>query len=233
MIFPEDPFMRKFLLVSLLLCVLAGSAFAESAGTGVEPFTIDFSTVQLDNPLATPVAVDPIDKPTPTPMPTPSYVYTTYVNDAMGVSFSIPFSWLQNPNTTADRVVQFVEPKAEIMDEVGYQTRLTVEKVNMGLPQSASGARAQLESTLEELAESFTTFTPGNIASASVGKAKGSYCYYRAEYNDGTKTYQMNGRITVVANENALYQIRITAPRTWYSYYETVFRRVRSTFKFL
>ena len=69
-------------------------------------------------------------------------------------------------------------------------------------------------------------------ASASLGGAKGSYCYYKAEYNDGIKTYMMNGRITIVASGNSLYQMRITAPRDWYSYYENVFRRARSTWKF-
>ena len=38
--------------------------------------SFDFS--QVDNPLATPVAIDPIDKPTPTPAPTPNYAYETY-----------------------------------------------------------------------------------------------------------------------------------------------------------
>ena len=35
----------------------------------------DFS--QVDNPLATPVAVNPIDMPTPTPPPAPNYAYGT------------------------------------------------------------------------------------------------------------------------------------------------------------
>ena len=37
----------------------------------------------------------------------------------------------------------------------------------------------------------------------------------------------------IVAKGKALYQVRITTPRSWYSYYESVFRTVRSTFKFL
>ena len=66
-----------------------------------------------------------------------------------------------------------------------------------------------------------------------MGDANGAYCYYRAEYNDGTKTYTMRGRIIIVAQGNALYQVRITTPSNWYSYYEYVFRKVRSTFEFL
>ena len=42
----------------------------------------------------------------------------------------------------------------------------------------------------------------------------------------------MRGRIIVVAYEKALYQVRITAPQNWYSYYEHVFRNVCNTLKF-
>ena len=62
----------------------------------------------------------------------------------------------------------------------------------------------------------------------------------RAEYEHKTARFTLayeedseGGRITVVAQGNALYSLRLTAPRAWYSYYEYVFRRVRQTFKFL
>ena len=231
--------MKRFVL--LLACALMASALASaealpgaaaaSAGEGVPQ--IDFDLLTPDNPLATPVAIDPIDKPTPTPAPTPNFIYETYENTSMGLSFSIPYTWLLNPNTNQDTTVQFVEPKSEMMEPDGYQTRFTIEKYNMGLTQTESDARTRLESTLEELAASFTTFTPAEIASGSFGAGNGYYCYYKADYNDGAKTYEMNGRIIVVAHEKALYQIRLTTPRNWYSYYNYLWRKVRSTIKFL
>ena len=76
--------MKRFLL--LLACALMTSALASAealpgaaaanAGEGVPQ--IDFDLLTPDNPLATPVAIDPIDKPTPTPEPTPKFVYETY-----------------------------------------------------------------------------------------------------------------------------------------------------------
>ncbi len=227
--------MKSSVLFAFCLVILFSiSAVAEAPGNSIasETFTVDFSSLFPDNPAATPVSVDPIDKPTPTPMPTPDYVYKVYENPNMGISFSIPITWLLNPNTNQSSTVQFVEPQSEMMDQNGYQTRLTIEQVNMGVPQTVSDARSRLESVLEEMATNFTSFVPGSIASATLGGAKGSYCYYKAEYNDGNKTYVMNGRITIVANNNSLYQMRITAPRAWYSYYENVFRRARSSWKF-
>ena len=238
--------MKRFLIFFACMMLAVPSAFAEALPGTVEAPAAeaaapaddgelhrDFSVLLPDNPVATPVAVDPIDKPTPTPAPTPNYIYETYSNPAMGVSFSIPYTWLLNPNTNQDTTVQFVEPQSEMMDKGGYQTRLTIEKVNMGLQQTAADAKERLEYVLDELEQSFTVFTANSIASQSVGDAHGYYCYYKAEYNDGAKNYLMNGRIIVVAHGKALYQIRLTTPRNWYSYYEYVYRKVRSTLKFL
>ena len=193
---------------------------------------LDVANMTLDDPSATPIPVDPIDKPTDTPMPTPNYAYKTYTSDSLNIAFSIPYTWLLNPNTNQSTTLQFVEPKSEMMEPDGYQTRLTIEKVNTGLTQTVDDARERLESTLSQMEGTFTSFTSYPIASRSNGDAKGSYCYYTAEYNDGTKTYLMRGRIIVVAYEKALYQVRITAPQNWYSYYEHVFRNVCNTLKF-
>ena len=198
----------------------------DNADTG-----FDFS--QVDNPLATPVAVNPIDMPTPTPAPTPNYAYDTYTNDSMAISFDIPYTWLLNPATNQETTIQFVEPKSERMDENGYQTRLTVERFSAGLTQTASDARTRLESVITELSGMFTTFKAGDIASASIGGANGYYCYYSATYTDGTTEYSMRGRLVVVAHDKELFQIRLTAPSAWFSYYNHVYRQLRSSFKFL
>lgn len=216
--------MKRILL--FLAAALATVAVAQAEST------LDFSTLQLDNPLATPVAVDPIDKPTPTPAPTPDYMYDTYTSSSMGISFSIPYSWLLNPSTNQETTLQFVEPKNEMMEPDGYQTRLTIERFSAGLSQTAADARTRLESVLTELEGMFTTFKANDIATASIGGASGYYCYYRATYNDGTKEYSMRGRVAVVAHDKELIQIRLTTPSNWFSYYNHVYRQLRATFKF-
>lgn len=216
--------MKRILLFFAAALATVAVAQAES--------TLDFSTLQLDNPLATPVAVDPIDKPTPTPAPTPDYMYDTYTSSSMGISFSIPYSWLLNPSTNQETTLQFVEPKSEMMEPDGYQTRLTIERFSAGLNQTAADARTRLESVLTELEGMFTTFKANDIATASIGGASGYYCYYRATYNDGTKEYSMRGRVAVVAHDKELIQIRLTTPSNWFSYYNHVYRQLRATFKF-
>ena len=227
----------KYLIPLLCALLLASGALAEAQPEGASEgeLQLDFSQLTLDNPLATPIAVDPIDKPTPEPLPTPDYWYKTYSSEDLGISFKIPDTWLLNPRTNQSTTIQFVEPPSEMMDENGYQSRLTIEKVDMGLTQTADDALARLQQTLTELETNFTTFTPNNTERTSFGKAgsKGYHCYYRAEYNDGTKTYTMRGRIIVFAHEKSLYQVRLTTPSNWYSYYEWVYRNVRNTLAFL
>lgn len=222
-------------MMKRILSLLAAAALTLSCTQAMAEgeLNLDFSELLPDNPAATPVAVDPIDKPTPTPMPKADYVYETYTNDAMGISFSIPYTWLLNPNTNQSTTVQFVEPKSEMMEPDGYQTRITIEKFSAGLEQTAADARQRLEAVLEEMKNNFTSFSvAGEIDARPIGDAKGYYCYYKAEYNDGMKNYAMRGRIIIVAKDTALYQVRITTPRNWYSYYEPVFRKVTSSFKF-
>ena len=240
--------MKRFLLFFICAVMMSTLASAEALpGTTTAPgvFTpetgaaasegapkLDFDLLTPDYPAASPVPVVPIDKPTPTPAPTPKFVYETYENPTMGVSFSIPYTWHLNPNTNQETTVQFVEPKSEMREPDGYQTRITVEKYNMGLTQTAAEARDRLESIIEELEATFTTFSAGSIDSGDFGDARRFYCYYKAEYNDGTKNYEMNGRVIDVAPEKALYQIRLTTPREWYSYYNHLWRKVRSTIKY-
>lgn len=177
----------------------------------------------------TPIPVDPIDKPTPTPQPTPSYDYVTRSSSSNGVSFAVPSTWILDPSTASSEV-RYVEPQEEMHD--GYQTRLTFEKFDVGSTQTKEDAQALLEELLDQMAsdDGYSEFTPGGaIGDAKLGGASGVYSYYRAVLTDGTP---VRGRITVVSYGRALYQLRITTPASWYTYYEHVFRQARSTFKF-
>ena len=105
--------------------------------------SFDFS--QVDNPLATPVAIDPIDKPTPTPAPTPNYAYETYTNDMMAISFDIPYTWLLNPATNQETTIQFVEPKSERMDVDGYLQSIATLRAAMDDPRCPNIAGLYME----------------------------------------------------------------------------------------
>ena len=68
--------MKRFLFFLAAALIACSSALAENPAAlpATQEFVVDFSQLVPDDPLATPVAVDPLDKPTPTPAPTPNYI---------------------------------------------------------------------------------------------------------------------------------------------------------------
>ncbi len=177
------------------------------------------------NPAETPIGpIDPIDKPTLEPL---NVAYVPYSSQPMGVSFDRPAGWKED--APADSNVQFVEP--EVAAREGYRTMLTIRLLSMGSKQDKADAKVKLEELLAELGQNgdWTEFKPTEAASASMAGADGYYAYYSAFYQ-GTK---LRGRIMVVAKNNNLYMVRVTCPASFYSRYEEVYRKVRSTWKFL
>lgn len=180
-------------------------------------------------PDATPIAIDPIDMPTPTPEPTPDLDYVTRSSSSNGVSFAVPSTWILDP-ASVDSFVRYVEPISEMHD--GYQTKLTFEKYDRGLKQTSEDAKAYLEDVLNDMAatDGYREFTPNDsIGTLELGGVKGYYCYYSGFLDNDIK---VRGRVVVVAKDKALYQLRITTPANWFSYYNHVYRQARNTFKF-
>ena len=174
-------------------------------------------------PGETPVLIDPIDKPTLQPL---GATYISYSSSAMGVSFERPAGWMEN--APGDSNVQFTEPAEMARDD--YQGMLTVRVYHAGSEQKASDAKAKLEEVLEELTTmEWTEFTHTEPGEATMSTGKGYYCYYRAMF-DGKP---IRGRVIVVAHKTKMYMMRISCPGELYTVYEEVFRKVRSTWKFL
>jgi len=177
------------------------------------------------DPSETPIAVDPLDKPTQKPL---DLSYVKYESAPMGISFDRPAGWKEdNP---ADSNVQFMEP--ETAARGGYRAMLTVRVVHRGSRQDTSQAKALLTEVLEEMALNtmWVDFTSDPSSStASLGNANGHHAYYRAVFNG----IPLRGRIIVVARGNALYMVRLTSTAEFYSLYEDIYRRVRETWSFI
>lgn len=176
------------------------------------------------NPDETPIAIDPIDKPTREPLNLP---FVAYESESMKVSFERPANWtLEVPGETN---VRFIEPV--VSAKYGYQAMLTVKVYHKGSAQNKDDAKVQLTELLDELAAdtAWTNFDHGVIASQSMGSANGHYAYFNATYDNKP----LRGRMMVVAKGSALYMIRLTCSSEVYLQYEDVYRNVRSSWKFL
>ncbi|MCL2811222.1 MAG: hypothetical protein FWD25_04945 [Clostridia bacterium] len=179
--------------------------------------------VTLD-PSETPIPVDPLDKPTQVPL---NLSYVRYESSPMGISFDRPAGWREdNP---ADSNVQFMEPEGAARN--GYRAMLTVRVAHRGSRQERSQARALLEEVMEEMGgnglwSDFRYTSPPSTA--SLGGAGGYHTYYWATFNG----LPVRGRIIVVARGNALYMVRLTSTAEFYELYETIYRKVRDTWRF-
>jgi len=176
------------------------------------------------NPEETPIAVDPLDKPTQVPL---NLSFVNYSSSPMGVSFDRPAGWRED--SPADSNVQFTEPEAAARN--GYRAMLTVRVIHKGSRQDSGQAKTELEGLLEEMAQNqmWTEFRHNPAASASLGGANGYHAYYWATFNG----IPLRGRIIVVARGNSLYMVRITSTEEFFSLYEEIYRKVRDTWKFL
>jgi len=176
------------------------------------------------DPLETPIAVDPLDKPPQEPL---NLSYVKYQSAPMGISFDRPAGWKEdNP---ADSNVRFMEP--ETAARGGYCAVVTVRVAHRGSRQDRSQARSLLEEVMEEMGgnnqwSDFEYTSPPSTA--SLGGANGYHTYYRATFNG----VPVRGRIIVVARGNALYMVRLTSTAEFYGLYEAIYRKVRDTWTF-
>jgi len=177
------------------------------------------------NPDETPIAVDPLNKPTLQPL---DLAFVKYTNTPMSISFDRPAGWKED--SPADSNVQFMEPESAARN--GYRAMLTVRVIHKGARQDKESARDELISIMGELSQNpqwNETFEYRTPAAATLNNAGGYHAYYYATFND----IELRGRIIVVARGNSLYMMRITSTKEYYELYENIYRKVRETWRFL
>ena len=179
-------------------------------------------TVRSEYAGATPVVIDPIDKPTPTAVPKLTVTYVGYDAKKLGLSFEGPAGW-QTDDTAADTFVM-QNPNTRI----DYPATLTlrVEKV------SGEYSTANLESVVEGMLDSIGTaawadYNPSQTATRSLLGKTGVYANYDGVLEDGR---EVAGRVHAVCVDKTLYTIHLTAPKAqWNDYKELVYDKLRDT----
>lgn len=179
-------------------------------------------TMRSEYAGATPVVIDPIDKPTPTPVPALTVTYATYDATKLGLSFEGPAGWtlvqsdenafiLQNPNTRMD-----------------YAATLTLQAEKVTADYSASELKTRVNALLDSIETvGFETYSPSKTASRDLLGKSGVYANYTGTLLDGTK---IAGRVHVVCVDKKLYTIHLSAPQAqWNDYKEMVYDHLRST----
>jgi len=182
-------------------------------------------TIRSEYAGATPIPIDPIDKPTPTPVPPlAAFSYRTYEATKLGVSFEGPVGWLIDESQTGYYIIQNPTPGI-------YPATLTIHAEKVSEQYSTSQLESVIKSMLNSIGQTagVEDYSPSQVAERPLLGAKGRYGNYTAVLSDGRK---IAGRVHATCVDKVLYTVHITAPAEyWDDYKEQVYDKLRDTIK--
>ena len=187
---------------------------------------------------ATPVVIDPIDKPTPTPVPKVTFSYTTYDVNALHLSFQGPTGWVTDDSQTDTFTLTNPDQSMDFPAQITIRVLpLNKDYSEKELTKEVKGAVETLRSTL-----GFSKFDPSNTAThhfLRTQNSKGKYEFIKnkAVYMSFTGTLKeggvkVAGRVIVNCYNKTLYIMTCIYPgrdSDLRNTYEDVYRKVRDT----
>ena len=174
---------------------------------------------------ATPLLIDPIDKPTPTPLPTLSFTYETYTASALHMTFDAPSGWTVDESQADSYKLTYPNPAMD------YAASLTVRAIPVNKAYSKNELAKEVKGMLDTLSASgdYSKFEPSNTAERTFLNNTGVYANYKAVTKDGAL---IAGRIIVTCVNKTLYTLHVTYPRGYTEFYvENVYDKFRHTVK--
>ena len=180
-------------------------------------------TVRSEYAGATPVVIDPIDKPTPTAVPKLTVSYVGYDAKSLGLSFEGPAGWITVDDAADTFVLQ--NPNA-LMD---YAATLTLRAEKVAADYDTSALKSVVNSMLDSIGSSveWEKYSPSQTDGRTLLGKDGVYANYTGTLATGEK---VAGRVHAVCVSKKLYTIHLTAPQSqWNDYKEMVYDKLRDT----
>ena len=180
-------------------------------------------TVRSEYAGATPVVIDPIDKPTPTAVPKLAVSYVGYDAKTLGLSFEGPAGWTMVDDAEGAFILQ--NPNAR-MD---YAATLTLRAEKVAADYDTSSLKSVVNGMLDSIGASveWDNYEPSQTAGRTLLGKDGVYANYSGTLATGE---QVAGRVHAVCVGKKLYTIHLTAPQSqWNDYKDMVYDKVRDT----
>ena len=182
--------------------------------------------IQSEYAGATPVLIDPIDKPTPTPLPTLSFSYVTYEAPALHMTFEGPSGWTVDESQSDTFVLTNPDPSMD------YAATLTARAVRVNKQYSKNELTKEVKGMLDTLQGSgeLTSFSPSNTADRTFLNSTGVYANYKAVVK--ATGAEIAGRLIVTCVDRTLYSLHVSYPRGYTEFYVTnVYDKFRHSVK--
>ena len=184
-------------------------------------------TVRSDFAGATPVKIDPIDKPTPTPLPKLTFSYTTYTASALKLTFEGPANWIVDESATDTYVLTWPDMSLD------YTPRVEIRTVPVTKNYSRKELDKEVNSALTSIRSDmgFKDFDPSSLATRTFIDGSGSYAAYKGPLSNEAET-GVAGRVIINCVNKTLYIMHVSYPRSMAdTFAEGVYNKIRSTMK--
>ena len=181
-------------------------------------------TMKSEYAGATPVLIDPIDKPTPTPLPKLAFTYATYEAPALHLTFEAPAGWL--PDDSAADTYKLTNPDPS-MD---YPATLSIRLVPVSKNYNKNELIKEVKSALDTIgSEGFQKFERSNTAGRKFMNSDGIYANYSGTTTDNVK---VAGRIIISCSDKMLYILNVSYPQGYTkTYVDGVYDKFRHSVK--
>ena len=181
-------------------------------------------TMKSEYAGATPVLIDPLDKPTPTPLPKLAFTSATYEAPALHLTFEAPAVWL--PDDSAADTYKLTNPDPS-MD---YPATLSIRLVPVSKNYNKNELIKEVKSALDTIgSEGFQKFERSNTAGRKFMNSDGIYANYSGTTTDNVK---VAGRIIISCSDKMLYILNVSYPQGYTkTYVDGVYDKFRHSVK--
>ena len=175
---------------------------------------------------ATPVKIDPVDKPTPTPLPKLTFSYTTYNASNLHLTFEGPAGWMVNDLAVDSYTLTNPDPSMDY--EATVEIRTSAAGKDYTQKELIKEVKAQAD-TLRSTGN-FQSFDASDTAARFFIDGTGVYLAYKGVLNDGQET-GVAGRIMNTVHKT-LYVLHVSYPRGLAdTFADGVYNKVRHSMK--
>lgn len=179
---------------------------------------------------ATPILIDPIDKPTRPPVVLGNY--RLYESPGLNISFEVPEYWA-GPEGEGTNTLTFSEPLNDIRSGRPVPSSVVISVSSLANVQTENDAKAALDAWLTDYRAEFQSLDTSSKAPNNMMGETGSYVTYWVDMpvEGSDQPEKMRGRCLIVPKDKRLYMVRYLCPVDYNSDYEAVFKKIRSTIK--
>ena len=176
---------------------------------------------------ATPVKIDPVDKPTPTPLPKLTFSYNTYNASNLHLTFEGPAGWMVNDLAVDSYTLTNPDPSMD------YEAKIEIRTIAAGKDYTQKELIKEVKAQADTLRSTgnFQSFDASDTAARFFIDGNGVYLAYKGVLNDGQET-GVAGRIIVNTVNKTLYVLHVSYPRGLAdTFAEGVYNKVRHSMK--